>query len=580
MGLFQRACETYDNIENLVGVMNNGHATLAPVGHTLVNSGIEIKIDKDGHFKKAVILDKNEPKIVIPVTEESAGRTSVPCPHPLCDRLYYILPDEKIEYGLYVKQLEKWVNSPYTHATSEAVLKYVKSQTVYTDIRNSGIKNIDKIKTFIVRWVVNDSPCWLDKSLSKAFSDYRIVNLPTEKNDFCFIDGKHERVASQHPKGVVAANGNAKLISSNDSRGFTYRGRFSNAKQALSVGYVASQKAHNALRWLSDEYGVNSTFGGRVFLCWNPKNGREFTPIKRLSEKDFITFDYGEYIKNLSEMCDSFKNDEKDDIITVALDAATKGRLSVTYYREMKALTLTQNIFEWESRCCWYDGKNGIRTPSITDIVSCAFGFPTTENGWEKLKTDADVMKKQAQIIINCRANKIPISQSISERIIKRASMAQMFKTPLRRKIAFVACALINQSYFRNKGEICMKWTLDRRDRSFQFGRLLATTERTEELLNLNASGDAQMTVSMQMMSKFRQNPFSVYELINRNIVRKHMLWFKSGQIKKYRDKAGEILEILRTFPESELDLPLDNTYLMGYDLQRRAFFEDKEGEI
>ena len=41
----------------------------------------------------------------------------------------------------------------------------------------------------------------------------------------------------------------AKLISSNDSANFTFRGeRFSDAGQALRIGYETTQKAHSALR--------------------------------------------------------------------------------------------------------------------------------------------------------------------------------------------------------------------------------------------------------------------------------------------------------------------------------------------
>ena len=42
--------------------------------------------------------------------------------------------------------------------------------------------------------------------------------------------------------------------------------------QALTVGNEASQKMHNALRWLAAEQGVK--IGGRAFLCWNPQGAK------------------------------------------------------------------------------------------------------------------------------------------------------------------------------------------------------------------------------------------------------------------------------------------------------------------
>ena len=36
---------------------------------------------------------------------------------------------------------------------------------------------------------------------------------------------------------------------------------------------------------------------------------------------------------------------------------------------------------------------------------------------------------------------------------------------------------------------------------------------------------------------------------------------------------SGEIIGIIREFPEEELNKPLSDLYLMGYELQRNAFF-------
>ena len=40
---------------------------------------------------------------------------------------------------------------------------------------------------------------------------------------------------------------------------------------------------------------------------------------------------------------------------------------------------------------------------------------------------------------------------------------------------------------------------------------------------------------------------------------------------------TGEIMGIIREFPEEELNKPLSDLYLMGYELQRNTFFEKKE---
>ncbi len=47
----------------------------------------------------------------------------------------------------------------------------------------------------------------------------------------------------------------AKLISSNDTSGFTFLGRFLTSEQACGVSLEVSQKAHNALLWLISRQG-------------------------------------------------------------------------------------------------------------------------------------------------------------------------------------------------------------------------------------------------------------------------------------------------------------------------------------
>ena len=89
MGLLQKAVETYDANLSLAGVIQADHDPLAPIGHTLTSASIEITLSAQGKWITARKVDKSEPKILIPVTEESNGRASAPAAHPLCDQLKY-----------------------------------------------------------------------------------------------------------------------------------------------------------------------------------------------------------------------------------------------------------------------------------------------------------------------------------------------------------------------------------------------------------------------------------------------------------------------------------------------------------
>ena len=121
-----------------------------------------------------------------------------------------------------------------------------------------------------------------------------------------------------------------------------------------------------------------------------------------------------------------------------------------------------------------------------------------------------------------------------------------------------------------------MAWELDKKDRSFQYGRLLAAMERAEEDY-YRRTQESRQTNAIKFMSEFRQRPFYVFERINRSLNQAYLNRIEDWQAKRYERVVGEIFAILSEFPENELNKPLDNIYLMGYELQRNAFFTKSE---
>ena len=123
MGLLQKACETYDVMAYRAGIVYDGeNVPLAPVSHIMARAQIEITLDQDGRFVSARTTAKEEPKIIIPVTEESAGRTSAPCAHPLCDQLGYVSPYDAKKHALYVDALSDWTSSEHSHPKLQPIL--------------------------------------------------------------------------------------------------------------------------------------------------------------------------------------------------------------------------------------------------------------------------------------------------------------------------------------------------------------------------------------------------------------------------------------------------------------------------
>ena len=100
MAWLKTLAETYDVYADLAGKEENDQPVLLPVFHSTFNAQIEVTIDGHGNFKDARRLEKGKGVVtIIPVTEDSATRSSGNTPHPLCDKLCYIAGDYTIYTG-------------------------------------------------------------------------------------------------------------------------------------------------------------------------------------------------------------------------------------------------------------------------------------------------------------------------------------------------------------------------------------------------------------------------------------------------------------------------------------------------
>ena len=177
MGLLQKAVETYEAMDHLVGVYREKEEPLAPIGHIITNARIEVTISKEGNFIKADKIDK---KIIIPASEGSANRSGTANrPHPLCDKIEYICGDNQKKSELYLKQLRDWCDET-DNEKLQAVCAYVAKGTMQNDLVQSNIITIDKGKIKeekeLVCWRVvgtgKDSAVWTDRELQQEYADY------------------------------------------------------------------------------------------------------------------------------------------------------------------------------------------------------------------------------------------------------------------------------------------------------------------------------------------------------------------------------------------------------------------------
>lgn len=594
MGLFQKSCETYDTFAHLAGVPQEGKATLLPISHIMQKAQIEITLDLDGNFIRAVSIDKEDSKTVIPATVESGGRAgSTIAAHPLSDQLEYIASFSLKKHEDYVKKLSSWAKSKYSHPKVLAVLSYIQKETVLSDLQQNGIillkpdGSLDKGKVAgtdylkcMIRWRVLNSgskeACWEDKTLFDAYIQY-YQSVMKGKEALCYIDGSNKAITSNHPKGIVAANYGAKLISANDSSGFTYRGRFKEPEQAATISYEASQKAHNALQWIAANQGV--TIAGRTFLCWNPKGKKIqniFLPLF-FSEEDNVLSKPTEYRDKLRKTLAGYRNElpATAEVILASFDAATTGRLSLTYYNELRASDFYDRIENWYATCSWvknFNGEFSVQTPQIQNIVKFAFG---TERG-HFIELDEKILREQVQRLTTCLTDGMPIPVDVVKSLVQRASQPLAYDKKNYNKILFTACAVIRK--YRNDKLKKEEWTLalqeDKMDRSYQYGRLLAVYEKVERD-DIDKRGEEREPNAIRLQSVYHEQPRRYAEVINKQI-QPYLARLKPSIRAWYRKLIGEIIVRISEFPESEQNRPLEDTYLMGYYLQRQALYNKK----
>lgn len=577
MSLLHRAQETYDShicyTEN-----RKGMTPMAPVGHIVTRADWEITIDTDGRFVIANTVDKTEPKMVMPASEESAGRTSAPCAHPLCEQLGYLLPQNKTKYQLYIEQLTQWESSACSHRKLLPILQYVRGGTIVEDLMKCGLikqgaNGIADEEKRMIRWrIQGEQPeeCWLDPSLFRAYTEYELTNSKRAIG-LCMVTGKQVGVANQHPKGVFPLSGNAKLVSANDLSGFTYRGRFVEEWQAAQIGYETSQKAHNALRWLIQEQGV--ICGKRVILCWNPQGKSVTQPTLPFRPAKTI-WQPANYQKELRDALESRRRGFQvtDGVVVAAFEAATTGRLAVTYYNEFQAHDFLRRLYDWDDTCCWPNWKYGIQPPSLWKIVNCAFGTQKSEKGVSKMSADDLVLQQQIQRLVACRVEKTMIGADIEKALVIKASQPQAFEPDVWEDILFTACAVIRKyRYDRFKEEWKMALEPEKKDRSYQYGRMLAVMEKIERDTYDNNEG--REPNAMRMQSVFCQRPMYAAGILEKQLEQAYFPKLKAGLRMWYKAILSQIMEMISQEPQEKWNLPLEDSYLMGYYLQRNALY-------
>ena len=114
----------------------------------------------------------------------------------------------------------------------------------------------------------------------------------------------------------------------------------------------------------------------------------------------------------------------------------------------------------------------------------------------------------------------------------------------------------------------------ERKDRSYQWGRMLAVMEKIER--DTYDSSEGRETNAIRMQSVFVQRPGYAARIIMDQLKSAYYPRLSKG-VRIYYDRLiGEIMEQLSQYPPEMYNKPLTEMYLPGYYLQKNAFYTKK----
>ena len=645
MSWMQKLYRTYESI--LEQGVTDDTEPLTPVGHTIQNAHIVIVIDGQGNFQTARVMPPKT-AILLPATESSENRTSGEAPHPLADKIQYVAKDyadyggeKKAYFEGYLKQLKAWCESPFTHPKVQAVLKYVTKGQVVANLVEEGIFQLDSDNKVLNKWeaegnapsifsvlpktkgeiefgsalvcwqveIAGDvhSQTWMDKTIQQSWTDYA-ASEKTEKG-FCLVQGEETVISTMHPAKLRHTGDKAKLISSNDTAGYTFRGRFATAEEAASVSADVSAKAHSALRWLISRQGIRN--GDQVTVAWAISGKPVPSPVKDIStELDWADMDNWDIsaVENPDEFSSQtsskqpspdwsvnigraaaqiikkklhgYQAELKDheQISLIMLDSATPGRMALTYYQEFLPTDYFANLDAWIDDFSWYqrysiEVPNGKKTDKRTQwrfLPPSPYSIAETVYG----KSLSDTLKKQLY------ARLLPVIAGGTSVLIPEDLVRQSFQAACnpngcenwewQRNIG-VACALYKGWRARHhdllqRRTYPMSLDTQNRSRDYLYGRLLAVAENTESYA-LYLAGEKRATTAERYIQRFAEHPFATWRNIELAL-KPYQERLRNNGKDTGAQAIGEIMELFAT-DDFTCDDKLSGEFLLGYHCQK-----------
>lgn len=613
---------------DLVDRHDKDETVILPIYHNNMQSNgkniLNISLDNNADLVNVQYIPDKQ-RIIFPVSEDSVARSgNNPLSHPLVDKISYLSKIDEKKHEMYVNELKAWINFEkegdiydflmiiHKFVTKsdifKSVVEFLYSGNNYvveefdvkiTKVEKNGKDKIitDKFKDVFVTFTVVDFTDNKNFSvtdyidLHKSYINY-IDSLNTEK-EICNISEELQRISAKH-RGIL---GNAKVISTSNNKE-TYIGRFSKGSDVIRVGYKTSEKMHLMLKFfLENKNSSKWLSSGQYLINWfsdDLKNESELeltNPNNSIFEDISLNTEGIKMVNSLNaDIGNSFiqgqvKFSENSDFYLAIIDKASNGRISIKYFKNMKASELVTNLKKWQNNYYWYwfdsSAQQNIKTTSsMYQILKAAYGVERNKS----LEVDNDsLLKDQYQKLTISLVEGLPMPKNITKmidiNIRKRLSYKETWN-----KLCLISMSVLNNG---KKGEYTYMLDIENLDRSYLFGRLLAIYDYIERSTysKTNDALDERLTNVDKYWTAYVNKPATTLVALSRSVKP------YENKLKVTSDKAGLFYkadkfrtEIVGKIDESYRDTqqenrPLEYNFIYGYYAQKRALFTKTDKE-
>ncbi|TDM04008.1 type I-C CRISPR-associated protein Cas8c/Csd1 [Macrococcus carouselicus] len=617
MSFMTALLKAYETAENLgiAGEYDPNKTILLPLYHSSMKSKnkniICIYLSKEGQFKTAEYLPDDE-VIIFPVTEQSVSRSgSNPPPHPLSDKMQYIIPDFTVKHESYLRGLNQFYENAETEESRiflNAVLCLLKNDNLMklvidelylgmnAEVEDSVIKfydekgkaqKIEMASVFVTFAVVDfrGEKTATVSNLSPLHNDYvQYADSLLPSNGICNISGKEDYMTQKH-RGLL---GNAKLISVSNNKE-TYIGRFKEKSDIVRIGYRTTEKVHLMLKYLLENDNSHKWLGEQQYLInWfsddisNKRNvnitqqgGGILALMNQHLENETLSQPVTEHNRQIGKsfIRGNVKLSETENYYVAIIDKASNGRISLKYFKELKVSQLLANLEKWQATNSWWRFKKEadgtiLQTPDIYNMMITTFG----------------VERENQMVMDNGSFKKMQIRNLVTSIIDGKVLPTNYFLTAdlncrnrLRYKNTWSNQLFVSLAILNNQKETFSEMVnKEKTDRSYLYGRLLAVYERIEA--STFDSETKRVTNAEKFWTSYTNNPATIMQTLESKLksYEKKLNQTKPGIYHTLIKEKNEIINMLHDSSSEDLNSQLNYEFIFGYYAEIKYIFTKK----